>query len=238
MLKKLSIKLAFAALAVLPVWAVAGEDHAGDISVSAVNGKLIVGGSHFETHGVTGFNIYEADFGDLASGPWATKDPGFQTQAGGLLKPGALISFEGLGALSFWNGVNWGASAAAYGVTIADVYQDAPTTWTFGGVSQGETQYVSEVSAGGTIHDHLKMSVTPNAPVGAYLIELKLKSDDYAASDSFYIVFNRGLSEAAFESSVDALVTAPVPEPSSYILMLAGMGAIGLLARRRRRAGV
>ncbi|MCZ8076046.1 MAG: PEP-CTERM sorting domain-containing protein, partial [Paucibacter sp.] len=70
--------------------------------------------------------------------------------------------------------------------------------------------------------------------VGAYLIELKLKSDDYAASDSFYIVFNRGLSEAAFESSVDALVAVPVPEPSSYILMLAGMGAVGLLVRRRR----
>jgi len=236
MLKKMSLGLSLAAAMMLPTWALASGDHAGDIAVSAQNGKLMVGGSHFETHGVTGFNIYEADFGDLASGPWATKDPGFQTQGDQLLKPGALISFEGLGALSFWNGASWGAAAAGFSVSVADVYQDAPTSWHMGGVTQGETQYVSEVSAGGTIHDHLKMSVTANAPVGAYMIEMKLKSDDYAASDSFYIVFNRGLSQESFEASVETLVAAPVPEPSSYALMLAGVGVMGLLLRRRRSA--
>ena len=32
----------------------------------------------------------------------------------------------------------------------------------------------------------------------------------------------------------DFVVFAPVPEPSSYALILAGMGAIGFVARRRK----
>lgn len=216
-----------------PALAIAGGDHAGDIAVSALAGKLVIGGDHFETHGLTGFNIYEANFGDLSGGPWVTKDPGFQTQGGATLTPGALISFEGLGTLSFWNGTAWNVAQAGVGVSVADVYQDALTTWNAVGVTAGETAYVAEVSLGGTIHDHLKMSVTPNAAAGAYLIAMRLSSADYLSSDSFYIVFNRGLSEAAFESSVDALVAAPVPEPSSYALLLAGLFGVGLVVRRR-----
>ncbi|MFY7865238.1 hypothetical protein [Roseateles sp.] len=235
MLKKMSLGLSLAAALLLPTWALASGDHAGDIAVSAQNGKLMVGGAHFETHGVTGFNIYEADFGDLASGPWATKDPGFQTQGSDLLKPGALISFEGVGKLSFWNGSAWNVAQAGVGVSVADVYQDALTTWNASGVTPGETAYVSEVSLSGTIHDHLKMSVTPNAAVGAYMIEMKLTSADYTSSDSFYIVFNRGLADAAFESSVEALVTAPVPELGTYALMFAGLLGVGLMVRRRQQ---
>ena len=32
------------------------------------------------------------------------------------------------------------------------------------------------------------------------------------------------------------VVTTPVPEPSTYALMLASLGVVGLMARRRRRA--
>jgi len=220
----------------VPTLAQADEhDHAGDIAVSALDGKLVTGGSHFETHGVDGYNIYEADFGDLAGGPWTTKNPGFQTQGGATLTPYALISFAGLGSLSFWDGASWGTAPTGVGVSIADVLQDALTTWSATGVTPGETSYVAQVSAAGTIHDHLALSVTPNATAGAYLIQLQLTSDAYASSDPFYLVFNRGLSSDAFEASVDALTT-PVPEPASYALLIAGLAGVGFLMRRRHAA--
>jgi hypothetical protein len=233
MIRNFVITGALALAGMCPILAIASGDHAGDIAVSETAGKLRVAGVHFETHGLTGFNIYEADFGDLASGLWATKDPGFQTQGSDLLKPGALISFEGVGKLSFWNGSAWNAAQAGVGVSVADTLQEAKTTWTSAGVTPGDTSYVAQVSLSGTIHDHLKMSVTPNAAAGAYMVELKLTSDDYASSDAFYIVFNRGLSSAAFETSVEALVTTPVPEPASYALMAAGLFGVLVVARRR-----
>jgi hypothetical protein len=33
------------------------------------------------------------------------------------------------------------------------------------------------------------------------------------------------------------LVAAPIPEPETYAMMLAGLGVIGFLASRRRRQG-
>jgi len=32
------------------------------------------------------------------------------------------------------------------------------------------------------------------------------------------------------------MVTAPIPEPETYALMLAGLGLVGFMARRRKQA--
>jgi hypothetical protein len=47
------------------------------------------------------------------------------------------------------------------------------------------------------------------------------------------MALNRGLSGAAFEMAVEAL--APIPEPQTWALMLAGLAATGLMLRRSPR---
>jgi hypothetical protein len=41
--------------------------------------------------------------------------------------------------------------------------------------------------------------------------------------------------ETFFVASADGTVTPPIPEPQTYALMLAGLGAVGFMAMRRRR---
>ena len=68
------------------------------------------------------------------------------------------------------------------------------------------------------------------AAPGAYLVELTASMDGYNTSDSFYVVFNLGLDEEAYEESVDWVNDNIIPAPG--VLALLGMG--GLAVRRRR----
>jgi PEP-CTERM motif len=44
--------------------------------------------------------------------------------------------------------------------------------------------------------------------------------------------------ETFFVASADGTVTPPIPEPQTYALMLAGLGAVGFMAMRRRRQNI
>lgn len=232
-IRNFAISGLFALSALASTLAHADADHAGDIAVSAVAGKLTTGGDHFEIHGGNGYKIFEADFGDFTSGPYVTKNPGFQTQGSATLAPLSLLSFSAIGSLNYWNGSAWGAAPTGVSVSFKDVL-DELTTWTASGSTAGATSYVDQVATDGSLHSHLTMSVTPGAAAGAYMVQLRLDSDTYASSDPFYVVFNRGLSGESFESSVESLA-APVPEPSTYALMLAGLVGVTALARRRKQ---
>jgi hypothetical protein len=50
------------------------------------------------------------------------------------------------------------------------------------------------------------------------------------------LVFNNVPAIDAFETANYSVIAAPVPEPETYALMLAGLGAMGFVARRRRQS--
>ncbi|KLU38226.1 hypothetical protein AB595_04155 [Massilia sp. WF1] len=66
-----------------------------------------------------------------------------------------------------------------------------------------------------------------------------LSSDNLTAGNYYVLVSGNLVSDtsASFGGAVMMSPTAPVPEPETYGMMLAGLGVLGFLARRRKAAG-
>lgn len=84
---------------------------------------------------------------------------------------------------------------------------------------------------------------TPSTPQGSYVIfGTRALNGDWTAlksygSGSFDLIigFNDGAKvDSDYDDHVLGLTLAPVPEPSTYALLLAGLAATGFVARRRR----
>ena len=54
-------------------------------------------------------------------------------------------------------------------------------------------------------------------------LALEARIGDFAGGPETFLIYNLGG------------VTAPIPEPETYALMLAGLGVVGFVARRRKR---
>jgi hypothetical protein len=61
-------------------------------------------------------------------------------------------------------------------------------------------------------------------------------SSDNLASGNYYVLVSGNLVSDTSASFGGAVMLAPVPEPETYGMMLAGLGVLGLLARRRKAA--
>ncbi|MCB5186614.1 PEP-CTERM sorting domain-containing protein [Methylobacillus caricis] len=225
--------------------------HAGDIEIEIENGQLGTHGAGHYQDG-SGYAIFEADFRDLAKGPYATNSPGFDSHAD-VFDQGDIIGYQAIGALWAWNGASWTSSVLNNEVITLGGNLGETSSWTVAGVTGDAIGTLGQAGSGGNIHEHLTFTVsTPSGlpTEGAYYITLQLISADlnssfdgivangkYASSDPFYLVFNNGLSSGEFHAAVHGLADiAPVPEPSSYALLLLGMGVIGWQLRRRSQA--
>ena len=53
---------------------------------------------------------------------------------------------------------------------------------------------------------------------------------------SYHLYFSGTGTQGLLVDNVDVTMAAPVPEPESYAMMLAGLGALGFMARRRKQS--
>lgn len=234
--------------------AFATEVHAGDI-LPMLDGSTVViddlGGT-LPVDLATGALIYEANFGDLPGGLFATDDPGYDHEAG-QFAPGTLMALMAVDTLKFWDGSAWTSDTPAV-VTIADTLSpDRPNLVINSTLVPTNAALLGEIDSEGNFHVHADMSITNGAAVGAYLVTLKLVAlqaaaldfDDlslnlsltaYTESDPFMIIFNRGLDEAAFEASVDARIEPQVvPVPAAALLFGSGLFSLSFARRMRGR---
>ncbi len=115
----------------------------------------------------------------------------------------------------------------------------------------GAAPDIQTVDAGGHLHRHLasKLNFTdgsnknpPNAPEGIYLVglQLKLPGSGLANSDLFYIVYNgfvvdaEGNGEDLHDEAMAWVEVNLVPEPSTWLLAMTGVVAIGACCRKKR----
>ena len=238
-MKKILAALAVASISGLavPAWA-----HS-DMHVSVLGGVIDVAGDELLIDGLTGYRMFEGDFGDLEGGPFKTDDPGFLADPGNFA-PGVILGYRAQGTLQYWDGSSWGSVAGQERVQMADAFEEV-SIFAASGTSGKLIGLIDQVGGDGVLHAHLDYSIENSGGVGdpamgAYAIQLSLLALDqdfnplasYGESQPFFLIFNRGLSAQAFENALDARITA-VPVPASGPLLGAALAAAFAAIRRR-----
>ncbi len=174
---------------------------------------------------LTGTPIYVSEF-SIFLDRTAIDSPGFEGIAGEMTA-GDRVRYLASGHLSYWNTEKRQWSLAPEGIQIRlaggldlQPNQDCGqvfciprtvegfTLFNRHGVSSASSLIVGEVRPDGSLHTHLDWIIessqgTPNAPVGAYMVELRLITDSYPEpSDTLWIMFNNGLPLADFQQAV------------------------------------
>ena len=135
-----------------------------------------------------------------------------------LAAPGAFSEFATFTVPASYNMVNAAANTYALSITLPLPIGQL----TIGSISQ----FVMDIVGGSPVLPGL-----PYASLGAggFVLNLGL------APGSYHLHFTGMVNGAGGQYSA-AINAVPVPEPETYAMMLAGLGALGFLAHRRRNA--
>lgn len=202
----------------------ADEEHY-DIGVWNDGGTLTTGGWDHDTESleVANLRVFEGTFGEDPKFPFATDEPGVGGAAADVgLELGGTFTMNIAAGLGQWNGNGFDAATeelmnVSYGTTNV-------STTTGGGIDFLVTEDYDN-------HPIFSIDSSGTPAVGAYLMELNVTMDGLQDSETFWIVFNLGLDEEDYETSVGWVEANLVPAPAA----LPVLGAMGLLVGRRRR---
>jgi len=243
MSKFFSVSCVAAALA-LSVGAANTFAHEDALLLIDPEGNLVTGGYDFDDLEVTSTDIrvYEAEF----DGFGFTDEPGFNSVSSGMpagysaLPADTDISFDapafsdGTSTANLWH---WDGAGA---VNFAPVSSPTALTVSTGpsvdldGSSSDVTGFVFTTTSGtGFSHQHLNFNLASGSD-GFYLWSFEMTVGSLT-SEPIYFVHGFGThTEVQHEAAVDWVTATFIPEPSTAVLAMAGVGL--LLARRRKTA--
>ncbi|CAN5175074.1 hypothetical protein BH11PSE10_BH11PSE10_13200 [soil metagenome] len=138
---------------------------------------------------------------------WGAHDP---------LEPGGAFSLGGFidDTYQFTLGSSYMVSSSTY-TLFGTIAPATYSLWTLGG--DGLVGTADDVGLGGW---------TFNATPTVHTLTL-------GAGSYYYSVFGKSLTPAAY-AIASSIAAAPVPEPETYAMLLAGLGVVGFVASRRR----
>jgi hypothetical protein len=122
---------------------------------------------------------------------------------------------------SSFNSVHSGNQQAAFQLAVWEIMRESSSSLS---VTQGAGSfYLQTTGATGT-------QIGVNASVQALATHYLSSAESYNGPALYSLT---KLTNASYQDLVVATALAPVPEPETYALFLAGLGIMGLLARRR-----
>ncbi len=166
---------------------------------------------------------------------WSFKDVSVQSFSAGVVTKDLLLPQFTVTANSGWNLGNT-LNSAAGNVVFFEAGASASTSLTAGGtlsVLGGATTVLPQTALNRSASGYYfgATSGALNDATAFTVKDVKLVLTANAGAASFAAITAQSQNKLAYSFTAEAV---PVPEPESYALLLAGLGAIGLFARRRQ----
>jgi hypothetical protein len=124
-----------------------------------------------------------------------------------------------------------GTTSMNFDAIVSSISRTADTGLDFSGLSLYRVG--GGTGTGGTAGDTL---VTNGTSLHSGEMDVWTLSSDNLTAGDYYVLVSGNLVSDTSASFGGAVMLAPVPEPETYGMMLAGLGVLGFLARRRKQA--
>lgn len=124
-----------------------------------------------------------------------------------------------------------GTTSMNFDAIVSSISRTADTGLDFSGLSLYRVG--GGTGTGGTAGDTL---ITNGSSMSTGQMDVWTLSSDNLTAGDYYVLVSGNLVSDTSASFGGAVMLAPVPEPETYGMMLAGLGVLGFLARRRKQA--